>query len=93
MEQTVDLRPITQPESDAERAAVDAVLGPGGAEPPVPAAAARGRRHLLLPAHNALQARVGWISPGGLGYAARRLAVPPAEAYGVAGFYALLSLA
>jgi NADH-quinone oxidoreductase subunit F len=35
---------------------------------------------------------VGWVSEGALGYASRRLDVPPAEAYGVASFYALLSL-
>ena len=34
----------------------------------------------------------GWISPGGLNYVSRRLAVPPAEAYGVATFYALFSV-
>jgi NADH-quinone oxidoreductase subunit F len=32
------------------------------------------------------------VSEGALGYASRRLSVPPAEAYGVASFYALLSL-
>ena len=32
------------------------------------------------------------MSEGALGYASRRLAVPPAEAYGVASFYALLAL-
>ncbi|GIU99518.1 MAG: NADH dehydrogenase subunit F [Actinomycetota bacterium] len=80
--------------SDVERAAVDAVLGPpgdgdgrvarGGRE-------VRGRRHLLLPALRALQARAGWVSPGGLAYVSERLGVPPAEAYGVASFYAMLS--
>ena len=45
------------------------------------------RRHLLLPVLHALQNRVGWISPGGLNYAAEQLQVPPAEAYGVATFY------
>ena len=49
-------------------------------------------RHLLLPALHALQDRVGWISPAGLDEACRRLHVAPAEAYGVASFYALLSL-
>jgi NADH-quinone oxidoreductase subunit F len=53
---------------------------------------ARGRRHLLLPALWALQERVGWISPGGLNDVCRRLTVPPADAYGVASFYALLAL-
>jgi NADH-quinone oxidoreductase subunit F len=32
------------------------------------------------------------VSEGALGYASRRLAVPPAEAYGVASFYALIAL-
>ncbi len=50
---------------------------------------ARELRHLLLPSLHALQARVGWISPGGLGELCRRLDVPPAEAYGVATFYAM----
>jgi NADH-quinone oxidoreductase subunit F len=90
--------------TDEERAAVDAVLGPprsgwaggeraiefegrvarGGHE-------ARERRHLLLPALHALQSGAGWISPGGLRYVCERLDVPPAEAYGVATFYAMFS--
>lgn len=49
------------------------------------------RRHLLLPALEAVQARVGWISEGGLGYICERLDVPPADAWGVATFYALLA--
>ncbi len=52
---------------------------------------ARSRRDLLLPALHAAQDRVGWISPGALAHICRRLTVPPAEAYGVASFYALLS--
>jgi NADH-quinone oxidoreductase subunit F len=48
-------------------------------------------RHQLLPVLHALQARAGWISPGGLRYACERLTVPPAEAYGVATFYAMFS--
>ena len=43
----------------------------------------------LLPALHAVQDRVGWISQPALNYISRRLAVPPAEAYGVATFYAL----
>ena len=54
--------------------------------------AARDQRHLLLPALHAVQERVGWISPGALGYVCRRLTIPPAEAYGVATFYALFAL-
>jgi NADH-quinone oxidoreductase subunit F len=34
---------------------------------------------------------VGWISPGGMNYLCVRLSVPPAEAYGVASFYAMFS--
>ena len=56
------------------------------------ARADRTRRHLLLPALRAAQRRVGWVSEGALGYASRRLDVPPADAYGVASFYALISL-
>jgi NADH-quinone oxidoreductase subunit F len=51
--------------------------------------AIRSRRSLLLPALHAVQGRIGWISQPALNYISRRLAVPPAEAYGVATFYAL----
>jgi NADH-quinone oxidoreductase subunit F len=40
---------------------------------------------------HSIQARIGWISQPALNYVCRRLTVPPAEAYGVATFYALLS--
>ena len=53
---------------------------------------ARAQRHLLLPALHALQERAGWISPGGMSYVCARLDVPPADAYGVATFYALFSV-
>jgi len=102
----MDLHVIGPLASPVERAAVDAVLGPaesgwsggrrdtgldghvarGGHE-------ARSRRDLLLPALHALQDRVGHISQPGLNYVCRRLVVPPAEAYGVATFYALLTTA
>jgi NADH-quinone oxidoreductase subunit F len=88
-----DLKLLTAEPSDAERGAIDAVLG---APPELNghriARADRESRHLLLPALRAAQRRVGWVSEGALGYASRRLSVPPAEAYGVATFYALLSL-
>ncbi|MGW0760666.1 NADH-ubiquinone oxidoreductase-F iron-sulfur binding region domain-containing protein [Streptomyces sp. NPDC002814] len=90
--------------TDDERAAVDALLGPpesswegadrsdadlrwarGGRE-------ARDRRDLLLPGLHAINDRVGWISDGALDYLCRRLTVPPAEAYGVATFYAMFSV-
>ncbi len=93
-----DLRFRDERPTDAERAAVDRVLGsPSGTWD-------GGDRHLddlrrwagpalgrdlLLPALHALADRVGWISPGGLDYVCRRLQVAPAEAYGVATFYAL----
>ena len=80
--------------SPEERDVVDALLGATQARHDHTAAgghAARSHRHLLLPALQAVQARVGWISEGALTYICARLTVPPAEAYGVATFYALLS--
>jgi NADH-quinone oxidoreductase subunit F len=50
---------------------------------------ARARRDLLLPALNAAAGRAGWVSRGALNHVSKRLSVPPAEAYGVASFYAL----
>jgi len=102
----VDLRFIADAEpTPSERAALDDVLGsPGssweggarltGADGNTAAGghAARAQRHLLLPALWALQERIGWISPGGLNDICRRLTVPPADAYGVASFYALFAL-
>ncbi|MBZ6211529.1 NAD(P)H-dependent oxidoreductase subunit E [Streptomyces olivaceus] len=103
----MDLRFGDGKPTDEERAAVDALLGPpesswagadrggtdtadlrwarGGRE-------ARDRRDQLLPALHALNDRVGWISEGALDYVCRRLTVPPAEAYGVATFYAMFSV-
>ncbi|MGG7380764.1 NAD(P)H-dependent oxidoreductase subunit E, partial [Escherichia coli] len=88
----MDLRLPDAKPSDAERAAIDAVLGPANGASDRIARADRTRRHLLLPALRAAQRRVGWVSEGALGYVCRRLDVPPADAYGVATFYALLSL-
>jgi NADH-quinone oxidoreductase subunit F len=100
----MDLHVIGPLASAAERAAVDAVLGPpesgwvGGArDPHNDGHAARGgheiraRRSQLIPALHAVQSRVGWISQPALNYICRRLAVAPAEAYGVATFYALFA--
>jgi NADH-quinone oxidoreductase subunit F len=88
-----DLKLLEAEPTEAERAAIDAVLG---AAPETnghrTARVDRGSRHLLLPALRAAQRRVGWVSEGALGYATRRLSVPPAEAYGVATFYALIAL-
>ena len=100
----MDLRIQDQTATAVEREAVDAVLGEPdsawvGAErsdadghSARSGHAARSQRHLLLPTLHAVQARVGWISPGALGYVCRRLTIPPAEAYGVASFYALFAL-
>jgi NADH-quinone oxidoreductase subunit F len=100
----MDLHVVGPLASPAERAAVDAVLGPpasgwaGGARnAAVEGHAARGghaarsQRDLLIPALHAVQSRIGWISQPALNYICRRLSVPPAEAYGVATFYALFS--
>ncbi|MFJ4534886.1 NAD(P)H-dependent oxidoreductase subunit E [Streptomyces tibetensis] len=93
--------------TDEERAAVDALLGPpessweGAARDEMRAAdlrwarggrEARDRRDLLLPGLHAVNDRIGWISEGALDYLCRRLTVPPAEAYGVATFYAMFSV-
>ncbi len=89
------------PATDEERAAVASVLGPPGTgweggqreaadgHAALGGHAARARRHLLLPVLHAVQDRIGWISPGALDHVCARLTVPPAEAYGVASFYAL----
>jgi NADH-quinone oxidoreductase subunit F len=101
----MDVKRIDAEPTRDEREAVDARLGApasawdGGArDNPLDTRVAtvggretRMRRHLLLPALQALQARVGWISEGGLGYVCERLNVPPADAWGVATFYALLA--
>ena len=84
----MDLHFTSAAPSDAERGAVDALLGARSDER---GADARGRRHLLLPALHAVQERVGWISAGAVNYIGERLAVAPADIYGVATFYALFS--
>ena len=90
--------------TDDERSAVDALLGPpessweGGDRSDTDLRWARGgreareRRDLLLPGLHAINDRIGWISEGALDYLCRRLTVPPAEAYGVATFYAMFSV-
>jgi NADH-quinone oxidoreductase subunit F len=88
----VDLRLLAAEPSAEEREAIDAIVGGAETNGLRVARADRGRRHLLLPALRAAQRRVGYVSEGALGYASRRLDVPPADAYGVASFYALLAL-
>jgi NADH-quinone oxidoreductase subunit F len=72
-----------------ERDAVDACLAQLCAAAPGHLDLGLGRRQFLLPVLHALQGRAGWISPGGLNHACRQLEVAPAEAFGVANFYAL----
>ena len=88
--------------TDAERTAIDAVLGEGAPPPTehrqwattatLDSPEARAQRSLLLPTLHAVQARVGWISQPALEYVSRRLGLPAAEVYGVASFYALFRL-
>jgi NADH-quinone oxidoreductase subunit F len=88
----MDLRLLSAEPSDAEREAIDAAVGGAARDGDRVGRADRHSRHLLLPALRAAQRRVGYVSEGALGYASRRLDVPPADAYGVASFYALLAL-
>jgi len=102
----VDIHAVSGASATArERDAIDAVLGPpasgwdggrrrSGLDGHVGRAGrqAREKRHLLLPALHAAQSCAGWISPGALNYLCERLTIPPAEAYGVASFYAMFSL-
>ncbi len=88
----MDLRFLAAEPSDAEREAIDAAVGGPETNGDRVGRANRTGRHLLLPALRAAQRRVGWVSEGALGYASRRLGVPPADAYGVASFYALIAL-
>lgn len=100
----MDLHFLDATPSELEKAAVDELLGPptsgwaggdrhaddwlmtrGGH-------GARGERDKLLPALHAVNDRIGWISQGALNYICQRLTVPPADAYGVATFYALFSM-
>jgi NADH-quinone oxidoreductase subunit F len=98
----VDLRlGVSGKATDEERAAVASVLGPprsgwdGGERTEADGHmalgghAAREQRHRLIPVLHAVQERIGWISPGALDHVCERLTIPPAEAYGVASFYAL----
>jgi NADH-quinone oxidoreductase subunit F len=65
-----------------ETAAVERELG-AEAHPP---------RHKLLPVLHAIQAHIGFISPGAVNQVAKRLDVAPAEIHGVASFYGMFSL-
>src|SRR5919201_657899 len=93
----MDLRLLLAEPTAEEREAVDGVVT-SPAEQGWDGRAVRGghdaraQRHLLLPALRAVQRRVGWISEGAMSYVCAQLKVPPADAYGVATFYHMLSL-
>ncbi|MEO7157281.1 MAG: NADH-ubiquinone oxidoreductase-F iron-sulfur binding region domain-containing protein [Vicinamibacterales bacterium] len=100
----MDLHIVGAEASEAERQAVDRLLGPpvsgweGGARNverdgrTAPGGRqVSGDRDLLLPVFHAVQDGIGWISHGALNYICKRLAVPPAEAWGVVTFYHLLT--
>jgi NADH-quinone oxidoreductase subunit F len=100
----MDLHIVGAEATEAERLAVDRLLGPpvsgweGGthdhARDNRSAAGGRqvsGDRDLLLPVLHAVQDGIGWVSHGALNYVCRRLSVPPAEAWGVVTFYHLLA--
>ncbi len=100
----MDLHIVGAEASEAERQAVDRLLGPpvsgweGAARDisrdgrtAIGGRQAAANRDLLLPVLHAVQDGIGWISHGALNYICRRLAVPPAEAWGVVTFYHLLA--
>jgi NADH-quinone oxidoreductase subunit F len=99
----VDLHFTGAQATDIEREAVDRLLGPPGSgwvggprsdadrHVAIGGLVARSSRDQLLPALHAVNDRVGWISEGALNYICRRLSLAPADAYGVASFYALFS--
>ena len=100
----MDLHIVGAEATEAERQAVDRLLGPpvsgweGGARNIARdgRSAAGGRqatrdRDLLLPTLHAVQDGIGWISHGALNYVCKRLSVPPAEAWGVVTFYHLMA--
>ncbi|GAY10725.1 NAD(P)H-dependent oxidoreductase subunit E [Pseudonocardia sp. N23] len=95
----MDLRLSGAEATAEERAAVDALLdpllGPREADDragPDSGHEARGHRHLLLPALHAVSDAVGTLTEGALNHVATRLSVPPADAYGVATFYAMFTV-
>jgi NADH-quinone oxidoreductase subunit F len=89
----VDLKLIGAEATEEEKQAISSAVPPA-LTTEVPGRVVRIRRdlrHCLLPAIDAVQSAVGWVSPGAIDEIARRLQVPPAEVYGVASFYALVS--
>ena len=81
----MDLHFTSAEPTPEEIAAIDAATSAIAPEDPRP------RRTHLLPMLHAIQNHIGWISEGALNYASRKLEIPPADAFGVASFYGLLS--
>ena len=92
----MDLHRTAHQPDTGEKATVDSELG--GAELRADGRVTFGghdtctHRHKLLPVLHALQARIGFLSPGALNYVSQRLNVAPAEIHGVASFYGMFSL-
>ncbi|MEJ7798910.1 MAG: NADH-ubiquinone oxidoreductase-F iron-sulfur binding region domain-containing protein [Ilumatobacter sp.] len=81
--------------SDAERAAVETILGPAPARDVHDVSGGqslRALRHLLLPPPHPFNDRVVCITQPAIDHTAERLDLGPAEVYAVASFYALFSL-
>jgi NADH-quinone oxidoreductase subunit F len=100
----IELHLMSHVATAVERVAVDALLGEpssswaGGERTASDSHVAFGglhgaeqARHLLLPTLWAVQGEIGFISRGAINYVCERLSIPPADAYGVASFYALLA--
>lgn len=92
----MDLRIPRDRPTDRERTVIEAVVAPAetveaGGRVVRGGHVARSKRHLLLPALAAVQSEIGRVSPGAMAELAARLMIPPAEIYGVATFYGLLS--
>ena len=100
----MDLHFTRHDATEEERVAVDSILGlpesgwRGGdrdersRKSEIGGREIRNQRPMLLPLLHEVQSQIGWISHGALNYLCKRLGIPPAEAYGVASFYALFSL-
>jgi NADH-quinone oxidoreductase subunit F len=100
----MDIKLLDVAPTEAEKEAVDQLLGPalsgwdGGERDALTDTRvaeggheSREERHLLLPVLWAVQDRIGYISAPALAYISKRLTIPPAEVYGVASFYMMLA--
>jgi NADH-quinone oxidoreductase subunit F len=86
----MDLHFTSAKASPTERAVINAAVTEGAVIAGPSKGGVREQRHLVLPVLHAVQDNFGWISAGALNYVGERLAVAPADVYGVATFYKLL---